>query len=87
MDLLINLDDIHLELECLFPRNGLCCPEKYLKSCNTILAKTVLRFINKDGRRFVTKFQPEISRNIRPILMNYFSRAIANTEAKYLINS
>merc|ERR1719461_700134 len=86
MDLQISLDDMHLELECLFPRAGQCCPDKYLKSCNTILAKTVLRFINKDGKNFVPKFQPEISRNIKPILQNYFAKAIASTEAGYLIN-
>ena len=42
-DLNVELKDIHAELECLFPRRGKCCPRKYLKSCNTILAKTVLR--------------------------------------------
>ena len=42
-DLALELDDIKAELECLFPRNGRCCPRKFLKSCNTILAKTVLR--------------------------------------------
>ena len=43
-DLNVELKDIHAELECLFPRRGKCCPRKYLKSCNTILAKTVLRW-------------------------------------------
>ena len=44
-DILINVDleGINLEMECLFPRNGKCCPKKYLKSCNTILTKTILR--------------------------------------------
>ena len=43
-DLRLDLDDIDLELECLFPNeNGKCCPRKYLKSCNAILAKVVLR--------------------------------------------
>ena len=42
-DLNVELKEIHAELECLFPRRGKCCPRKYLKSCNTILAKTVLR--------------------------------------------
>ena len=42
-DLNVELKDIHAELECLFPRRGKCCPRKYLKSCNTILAKTVRR--------------------------------------------
>ena len=40
----LKLEDINAELECLFPRRGKCCPKKYLKSCNTILAKTVLRY-------------------------------------------
>jgi len=43
LDLSLELDDIHLELECLFPRNGRCCPRKFLKSCNSVLAKTVLK--------------------------------------------
>ena len=44
-DILINVDleGINLEMECLFPRNGKCCPKKYLKSCNAILTKTILR--------------------------------------------
>ena len=43
-DLKLDLDDIDLELECLFPnQNGKCCPRKYLKSCNQTLAKVVLR--------------------------------------------
>ena len=44
-DLSLELEDIQAELECLFPRNGRCCPKKYLKSCNTILTKTVLRWV------------------------------------------
>ena len=43
IQLSIELDDIGLEMECLFPKNGNCCPGKYLKSCNPVLAKTVLR--------------------------------------------
>ena len=39
----VDLEGIYLEMECLFPRNGKCCPRKYLKSCNTILTKTILR--------------------------------------------
>ena len=40
----VDLDKMTLEMECLFPRNGKCCPRKYLKSCNTILTKTILRY-------------------------------------------
>ena len=32
------------------------------------------RFINKDGKKFVEQFQPEISRKTLPILQNYISR-------------
>jgi len=85
LQLSIELDDIHLELECLFPRNEKCCPKKYLKSCNSILAKTVLRFINKDGKNFVKEFQPEISKKIGFVLKDYFNKAIASTQASYLI--
>ena len=42
-DLNLDLDDINVEMECLFPKNDRCCPRKFLKSCNAILAKTVLR--------------------------------------------
>ena len=72
-DLSLELEDIKAELECLFPRNGKCCPRKYLKSCNTILTKTVLRFINKDGKNFIKKFQPEITRQIEPLLTFYLN--------------
>jgi len=69
----LKLEDINAELECLFPRRGKCCPKKYLKSCNTILAKTVLRFINNDGKNFIKNFQPEITRQIGPVLKNYIN--------------
>merc|ERR1712106_1252500 len=85
LDLSIELDDINLELECLFPRNGACCPKRYLKSCNAVLAKTVLKFINRDGKNFVKEFQPQISAKIGVILKDYFNKAIASTEASYLI--
>ena len=90
LDLSIELDKIKLELECLFPRKGACCPKKHLKSCNPVLAKTVLRyvlasirvvvirllfrFINRDGKNFVKEFQPEISQKIGVILKDYFSK-------------
>ena len=48
-DFALELDTLKAELECLFPRNGRCCPRKYLKSCNTILAKTVLRYEEGDS--------------------------------------
>jgi len=85
LELNINLAKIKLELECLFPKDGKCCPEKYLKSCNAVLAKTVLRFINRDGKNFVKEFQPEIAKQIRPIFTDYFNKAIATVESRYLI--
>ena len=42
-DMKLDLEDINLELECLFPKNGKCCPRKHLKSCNASLTKVVLR--------------------------------------------
>jgi hypothetical protein len=42
-DMKLALEDINLELECLFPKNGKCCPRKHLKSCNASLTKVVLR--------------------------------------------
>jgi hypothetical protein len=86
LDLSIKIEDINIEMECLFPRNGQCCPKKYLKSCNSVLSKTVHRFINKDGKNFVDRFQPEISRQIRKILLVYFNKAIANARSSYFIN-
>ena len=70
-------------------RNGRCCPRKYLKSCNTILSKTVhrypflqyhnylsfdmLRLVNSDSQAFIKRFQPEISSQVSPVLKNYVS--------------
>jgi len=84
-DMKLDLDDINLELECLFPKNGKCCPGKYLKSCTASLAKVVLRFINKDGKKFIEKFQPEIARKAGAILKDYLNKAVANLDAKYMI--
>eukprot|EP00092_Neocalanus_flemingeri_P106478 GFUD01136635.1.p1 GENE.GFUD01136635.1~~GFUD01136635.1.p1 ORF type:complete len:254 (-),score=52.36 GFUD01136635.1:52-813(-) len=85
-NLKLDLDDINLELECLFPKNGKCCPRKFLKSCNAFLTKVVLRFINKDGKQFIEEFQPEISRKAGLILKDYLNKAIANLDAKYIID-
>jgi len=86
MDLTIKLQNIHIEMECLFPKNGKCCPKKFLKSCNSVLSKTVHRFINQGGQSFVDKFQPEISKQVKKILLGYFRKAIANAESKYFID-
>ena len=52
----VDLDKMTLEMECLFPRNGKCCPRKYLKSCNTILTKTILRYskLSSSAQRYWT---------------------------------
>ena len=47
-DMNLGLENIKVELECLFPKDGKCCPEKYLKSCNSILTKVVLRSVSSD---------------------------------------
>jgi len=85
-DLNIKLEDIKAELECLFPKNGRCCPRKFLKSCNEILAKTVLRFVNRDGKNFIKNFQPQITKNLGPILKNYVNTATRNIDASDVIN-
>jgi len=85
-DLKLDLEDINLELECLFPKNGKCCPEKYLKSCNATLTKIVLRFINKDGKKFIEQFQPEIAKKAGIILKDYLNKAVGNLDAKYVID-
>jgi hypothetical protein len=85
-DMKLDLEDINLELECLFPKNGKCCPRKHLKSCNASLTKVVLRFINKDGKKFIEEFQPEIARKAGAILKDYLNKAIVNLDAKHMID-
>jgi len=85
MDVNIDLNDMEAELECLFPKNGRCCPRKYLKSCNTILSKTVHRLVNSDSQAFIKRFQPEISSQVSPVLKNYVSTALRNVEASDVI--
>jgi len=43
LDLIPDFNNIDLELECLFPKDGKCCPDKFLKSCNPGLARIVLK--------------------------------------------
>jgi len=81
----VDLDKMTLEMECLFPRNGKCCPRKYLKSCNTILTKTILRFINRDGKRFIKDFQQEISAKVKHILLDHLNNALASVKKEYLL--
>jgi len=84
-DMLLDLDDMQVELECLFPKNGKCCDQKYLRSCNATLAKVVLRFINKDGKKFLEEFQPEIAKKTGAILKDYLNKSLQNLDAKYII--
>jgi len=86
-DLILDLDDINVEMECLFPKsNGRCCPRKFLKSCKQILAKTVLRFINNDGKKFIKDFQPEIARQTGEILKDYMNSALGSVKAEKIID-
>merc|ERR1719427_1154712 len=84
IELKLDLDDIDLELECLFPKEGKCCPRKYLKSCNPGLARIVLKFINQK-RNFVKNFQPGITTKMAEILRDYLNKALVNLDAKYVI--
>ena len=34
---------------------------------------TFIRFINNDGKNFIKNFQPEITRQIGPVLKNYIN--------------
>ena len=36
--------------------------------------KSFFRFINRDGKNFVDRFQPEIAKQIRKILLGYFKK-------------
>jgi len=80
-----DFNNINLELDCLFPKEGKCCPEKYLKSCSSGLARVVLKFINQK-KNFVSNFQPGITRKMGGILKDYLNKALANLEAKYVID-
>merc|ERR1712142_660816 len=80
-----DFNNIDLELECLFPRDGKCCPQKYLKSCSPGLARLVHIFINQK-KNFVDNFQPGITRKMGEILKDYINKAIANLDAKYVID-
>ena len=50
------------------------CPQVCGKLRSSELNHFIWRFINNDGRNFVDRFQPEIARNIEPILLNYFNK-------------
>ena len=36
MDLSFVVNDMKAQMECLFPKNGKCCPRKFLKSSKTV---------------------------------------------------
>jgi len=88
LDLKMKLGKVAIALDCLFPKdNGDCCPEKGFKnSCTPNLAKTIHRFINKDGQKFVQTFQPQISAKIGAIIKNLFNRGLQSLDASYMIN-
>merc|ERR1711868_105717 len=56
LDLAIKLQDIHIEMECLFPRNGNCCERKFLKSCNSVLAKLFTGSSTREAGVLLTSF-------------------------------
>ena len=85
MDLSFVVNDMKAQMECLFPKNGKCCPRKFLKSCNTILSKTVHRLVNSDGQAFIKRFQPEITRQVAPLLEQYINKALRNVDASDVI--
>jgi len=88
LDLKMKLGNVAISLDCLFPKdNGDCCPEKgYKNSCNPLLAKTIHKFINKDGQKFVQTFQPQISAKIGAIIKNILNRGLQSLDASYMIN-
>jgi len=88
LDLKMKLGSVRIALECLFPNEGgVCCPEKnFLGSCNPLLAKTIHKFINKDGQKFVETFQPQISAKIGAIIKNILNRGLQNLDASYMID-
>jgi len=85
LDLIPDFNNIDLELDCLFPKEGKCCPKKFLKSCNPGLAKIVLKFINQK-RNFVKNFQPGITKKMAGILKDYLNKALVNLDADNVID-
>jgi len=84
IDVDIKMEDFKLELECLFPRNGQCCEEKFLKSCNSILSKTVHRFFNGNAKNFLKQFQPEISKEWGKNLLDFYQKSLGRVKVSYL---
>jgi len=86
LDLQMEFTKIAIAMDCLFPKeDGSCCPRKWKKSCNPIFAKTIHKFINKDGKAFVAKFQPQISAKFGEIVLTFLNRGLQNLDASYMI--
>jgi len=88
VDLLPKFSKIKIEMLCLFPDfdTKSCCKNKWKQSCSPTLAKTIHKFINKDGEKFVEQFLPEISTKFGGIIQDLLNSALQNLESRYLIN-
>jgi hypothetical protein len=88
VDLLPKFSKIKIEMFCLFPNfeTKKCCEDKWRQSCSPTLAKTIHKFVNKDGEKFVEQFLPEISEKFGAIIQDLLNSALQNLESRYLIN-
>jgi len=86
----LNLDDVKLDidvekfdlkLKCLFPKKGSCCPGNYLESCNPVLARTVLGFVNNDHKKTLKQFLPEITRVMRQMMDQNLNKLMQGVDA------
>jgi len=87
-DIKISVGVINVNLECLFPPEdepNKCCPDKAYKSCVPILAQTIHRAINKNGRGgLVERFQPQISKMVGDVFKEFFNRSLKLTDGSFL---
>lgn len=88
LDMQFNFEKVRISLVCLFPdqETSSCCPDKWNQSCSPALAKTVHKFFNKDGQKFVQNFLPQISAQIGEIIRNLLNNALQNLESRYMID-
>jgi len=77
VDLLPKFSKIKIEMFCLFPdfETKKCCEDKWRQSCSPTLAKTIHKFVNKDGEKFVEQFLPEISEKFGAIIQDLLNRS------------
>jgi len=88
MDIRLQIRNINVHMECLFPRrNRNCCDkDKEFRSCNPILSKTIHRTINTktSGSSIVERFQEEITDKVAVIVKQYLNKAISKVDSGFI---